>query len=162
VRGNRLPLALNTCHYIALEKLAGELEISFVAAAELMLNFGLYSAGRLSDEDFKPLDARYRRPLKKVVEENKANRENSHLSKLELEKRKGDQALEEARKIKVAKDVDSQNRYFKEVLAQWDIHDLNWQIKQIASAKNYPDLECAKLIIAKDCDTISQKEGGEK
>ena len=152
MRGNRLPLALNTCHYIALEKLAGELEISFLAATELMLNFGLYSAGRLSDEDFKPLDARYRRPLKEIVEEKKAKRENTHLSKLELEKRKRDQALEEARKLQVVKDAESTNKYFKEVLAQWDIHDLNWQIKQIASAKNHPDLECAKLIIAKEED----------
>jgi hypothetical protein len=47
------------------------------------------------------------------------------------------------------------------MLEQWNFHtDLNWRIKAISEAKKYPDLECAKLLIAKekDRDIIFQEE----
>jgi len=52
----------------------------------------------------------------------------------------------------------------KGMLEQWDIHtDLDWRTRAIAYAKKYPDLEYAKLLIAKEkaCDIISQEGKGE-
>lgn len=154
-------LALNAAHTIALAKLQGSLEISKCAAVELALNQGLFDLGVLSPGNYEVFDARYKRKLEDIIMENKAKRENSHIPKLELEKQK--QALcqgaaqketDKAYMVKIAATL-------KGMWEQWDSHtDLAWRIKTIAFAKKYPELEYAKLLIAKEqkCDIISQGE----
>ncbi len=74
-------------------------------------------------------------------------KENSHTPVLVIQKQKDQQTLEK------------ENRYFHDVLQQWDSHpDISWRVKAIQYAKKYPGLEYAKLLIAKEnCDSISQE-----
>ena len=65
----------------------------------------------------------------------------------------------EQEKSQFLKDKDKQ---LKGMLESWDLEHLNpnWHEKAVAEAKKFPDLEYAKLLIAKgkkDCD-ISQEE----
>lgn len=156
------PLCINAAHDIAIAKLRGKLEIGKGAAIQLCLNMSLFNLGVLSEEDYKIFDLRYRRKLIDIIEENKFKRENSHLSKLELEKLKQKNIALESEKQKetVLSDLD---KMFKGQLEQWDDHDLNWKIRVVSFAKKYPENEYAKQIVAKenDGDIISQtsKEG---
>jgi hypothetical protein len=123
-----------------------KLECSKSAAVLFALNEGLFKEGVLSQEDHDLLAKRYGRKLKDVIA---AGREDSHKPVLSLEQLKQKQALEQKDKV------------FRGILEQWNIHtDLSWRIKVISDAKKYPDLEYAKMLIAKgqECDIISQGE----
>ncbi len=149
---------LNAAHYLGIAKLMGELEIGKSAALQLALNQGLHDFNVLTDEEYLILDARYRRKLKDIIEENRVKRENSHLPKVELEK------LKRAEHEKCQQEVVIQlkEKQLRGMWEQWDLHtDLNWRIKVVAEAKKYPDLEYAKKLILKgeQCDIISQGAG---
>ena len=64
-----------------------KLEIGKSAAILLTINRGLFEFEALSEEEFNLLDARYRRPLKEIIEANKQKREPSHTPVLELAKK---------------------------------------------------------------------------
>lgn len=150
-------IALNAAHTIALAKLQGKLEISKCAAVELALNKGLLELGVLSSEDYEIFDVRYKRKLVDIIAENKAKRENSHLSKFELEKLKRVQYLTSAQKMKADEQLDGINAALKGMYEQWNSHDLNWKIRTIKYAKKHPEDEYAKLLIGKEkeCDNVS-------
>jgi hypothetical protein len=66
----------------------GGLEISKPAAVLLAINEGLYRLNVISEDDYRLLDARYRRPLKDVIAERQGNKEPSHVPVLTIEKMK--------------------------------------------------------------------------
>lgn len=159
VRQHMWTVALNAAHDVALSKLQGDLEISKNYSVELALNQGLFNLGVLSREDFEIFDKRYRQKYVDVVAENKEKRENSHLPKLELEKQKRAQCQSGAQKEKENADFAKAAVSLKGMWEQWDLHtNLAWKLKTIAYGRKFPDLEYAKLLIAKEkeCDTISQ------
>jgi hypothetical protein len=148
------PVMLNATFYVGITKLQARLECSKSAAILYALNDGLLLNGAISEEDHELLVRRYGRKLKDVIAEGK---ENSHVSKLELERKK--------RQAMFCPQKDSSDlqitRLLRGIWEQWDTHiDLAWRIKKIAYAKEYPDNEFAKLIISKEkeCDIISQGE----
>jgi hypothetical protein len=151
-------IALNGSHEIAIAKLMGNLEISKNYAVELALNKGLFELGVLRSEDYTILDERYKHKLVDMIAENKANRENSHIPKLELEKQKREKCQASVQKLKEESKLLDLERLFKGILEQWDEHPLEWKIKQITYAKKHSDLKFAKLVIDKEneCDIISQ------
>lgn len=122
------------------------LECSKSAAVLYALNEGLFKEGVISKEDYELLQKRYGRKLKDVIA---AGREDSHKPVLTLEQEKQKKFLER------------KESQFKGQLQQWDIHpDLNWRVKVVTEAEKYPELEFARLLVAKgkECDIISQKE----
>lgn len=154
------PVFLSAPHYLAIAKLMGELGIGKSAALELTINRGLFDLGALSKEDFELFDLRYRRKLVDIINENKAKREDSHLPKLELEKKRKERLMATVHQVIPRDKLEGTAATLRGMLEQWEIHtDLGWRIRTIAYAKGYPDNEFAKLIIAKEkeCDNISQE-----
>ena len=148
---------LNAVFYVGVTKLSARLECSKSAAILYALNEGLKNEEVISQEDHDLLKQRYGRKLKDVIAEGK---ENSHISKLELERRKRIEKLQAA--FQIVKPEDPQEvtkNILKGKYEQWDSHpDSAWRIKTIAYAKKYPENEHSKLIIAKETkrDIISQ------
>ena len=142
------PVMLNATFYVGVTKLSARLECSKSAAILYALNEGLYKEGVISEEDLGLLAQRYGRKLKDVIA---AGREDSHKPVLTLEQLKKKELLEQ------------KNEQFRRMLEDWAYpgHDLTWRIKAISGAEKYPDLEYAKLLIAKrkECDIISQGLG---
>jgi hypothetical protein len=151
---------LNASFYVAISKIMAKLEISKSAAILYALNDGLFLNDAMSAEDHELLNLRYGRKLKEVISENQIAKENSHIPKLELERQKREQIKTSFEKLQEESKLSDLDRIFKRQLEEWDTRDLPWKIKAIAYAKKHSDLQYAKLIIAKDCDIISQKEGG--
>jgi hypothetical protein len=126
-------LALNASFTIAVAKIQAKYEVGKSAALLYALNRGLYEEGVLSEEEFVLFRQRYSRKLKDVIAEGRGD---THKSVLEKQKEQDETC--------------KQNIIFKQVLDQWDIHtDINWRFSWIQKAKQHPDLEYAKLLIAK-------------
>lgn len=122
-------------HYLGTNALSAELKIGKYAAILLALNEGLHVLGKVSDDEYKLLDQRYRRPLQKIIDENRVRRENSHVQVVTLEKEK---------RLLASKD-----HQFKGMLAQWAQHkDLQWRSRALADAEKYKDkLSSAKALL---------------
>jgi hypothetical protein len=148
---------LNATFYVGITKLQALFEISKSAAILYALNDGLFLNGSISEEDHDVLAKRYSRKLKEVIAEGK---ENSHISKLELEKQKRVQCQSSAQKETEKNRLANVAFILKGCWEQWDSHTgLEWRLKTVAYAKKYPDMDYAKRLIAKekDCDIISQQ-----
>ncbi|MGA2680882.1 MAG: hypothetical protein ABSF44_03675 [Candidatus Bathyarchaeia archaeon] len=135
-----------------------DLGIGKSAALELAINRGLFELHAISKEDFELLDIRYRRKLIDIIAENKAERENTHLPKLELEKQKREKLQTLAHQVIPKEKLESAAVALKGIYENWDLepykNDLSWKIRQLAYAKKYPENEFAKLIIAKEGSAI--------
>ena len=153
------PVMLNATFYVGITKLEARLECSMSAAILYVINEGLLKEGVISQEDHDLLKQRYGRKLKDVVAEAQVRRENSHISKLELERQKRELCQASARKTEEESQLEKVNVTLKGSYEQWSDHDLAWKIKTLAYAKKYPELEYARLIIVKekDCDIISRE-----
>jgi hypothetical protein len=151
---------LNAEHYLAIAKMMGDLGIGKSAAIQLALNRGLHDLGVLSLENYDLLDARYRRPLLEIIAENKTKRENSHLSKIEIEKQKKELVQAAFHPVKSQDPIEANKATLKGMYEQWEDHpDIVWRIRTVNYAKKYPEDEYAKKLIGKDCDNISQGKG---
>jgi len=144
---------------VGLSKIMAKYEISKSAAVLLMITGKLYEEGAISQEVMDLFSQRYRRRLVEIAKE---GRENSHLSKLEIEKQKRSQCQASAQQAISKEKLEGVAAAFRGIYENWDREpyksDLNWKIKNLAYAKKHPEFEFARLIIAKDCDTISPKE----
>lgn len=150
------PVMLNATFYVGLTKLCARLECSKSAAILYALNDGLFLNGAITEEDHDLLAKRYSRKLKDVIAQGK---ENSHISKLDLEKQKQALCQSGVMKEKEKTDLAKVAAALKGMWEQWDLHtDLVWRIRTVAYAKKYPEQEYAKLLIGKEktCDIISQ------
>jgi hypothetical protein len=147
---------LNIAFYVGISKLQARLECSKSAAILYALNEGLYKEGAISIEDYELLTQRYGRKLKDVIA---AGKENSHISKLELEKQKREQCQKGAFQNKTQEQLNDINHTLELLFKNWpDRTDLSWRSKAVNYAKKYPNLNYAKLLIEKECDIISHKE----
>lgn len=153
------PVMLNATFYVGITKLEARLECSKSAAILYALNEGLFKEGVISQEDHDLLAQRYGRKLKDVIVENQLSKENSHLSKLDIEKRKRELIQASAQKAKTDEILAGSNSALKGMFEQWEDHkELNWRLKAVAYAKKFPENEFAKLLIEKEQgDIISQK-----
>jgi hypothetical protein len=152
------PVMLNATFYVGITKLQARLECSKSAAILYALNEGLYKEGVISIEDYELLTQRYGRKLKEVIA---AGKENSHISKLELEKQKREQCQTGALQAQTQEQLNNIDRNLKLLLEEWPKRpDLSWRIKAVNYAKKHSDLNYAKLLIEKEkeCDIISHKE----
>ncbi len=126
-------LALNACFSIATAKVQAKYEIGKSAALLYVLNRGFFEEGVISKEEFDLFSQRYSRKLKDVIA---AGRGDTHKPVMEIQKEQAELA--------------QQNNMFKQVLEQWSLHpDVNWRFGWVQKAKKYPELEYAKLLIAK-------------
>jgi hypothetical protein len=150
------PVMLNATFYVGITKLCARLECSKSAAILYALNDGLFLNGTIDEGDHDLLALRYGRKLKDVIAQGK---ENSHIPKLELEKQKKEQCQALARKTEEESQLEKVNVTLKGKCEQWSVHDLTWKIKTLSYAKKHPELEYARLIIAKEkeCDIISRE-----
>lgn len=130
---------LNAPMIVALARVQAKYEISKSAAVLATLNEGLHSLGAISEDDYELLKKRYLlRKLRDIIEEGKTKREPSHVSVIDIERRKEQKLLE---------DKDST---FKNVLKDWDLdhpHKPNWRANWISEAKKYPQLPHAQKIL---------------
>lgn len=155
------PVMLNATFYVGITKLSASLECSKSAAILFALNEGLMKENVISQEDYELLKQRYGRKLKDVITEAQIKKENSHIPKLELEKKKQEQTQNLIRQEIHADQKEKQvDLTLKGVLEVWTQHDVSWQVKQLNYAKKYPENQYAKQIIAKEkeCDIISRPE----
>ena len=90
-RNHILPIAMPAEFLVGLSKIQAKYEISIFAAALKLINEGLHLEGVISQEEYSLFNQRYKR---KMVDMAKEGRENSHIPKLELEKKKAQERLE--------------------------------------------------------------------
>lgn len=153
------PVMLNATFYVGITKLSASLECSKSAAILFALNEGLRKENVISQEDYELLKQRYGRKLKDVITESQVSKENSHISKLELERQKRAEIIA---KINDQKPGLSQNEkniklVLKGMVEDWDRHkdlnnpaDLKWRANAIKFAEDHPDNENAKILLAKE------------
>jgi len=127
---------LSVPHYLGVNRLSASLEIGKHAALLLALNQGLHKLGMISDEDYEPLDRRYRRKLKDIIAQSQLKPESHHVPVVSLEKQK-EQLL-----------LDRKNLQFLGMLGQWDLHkDPEWRRSAAENADKYLDkLESARAL----------------
>ena len=122
--------------YSAWIKLQADKDLGRTYAGLLPFVEGLYRLGYLSPVVYEEYIRKYSQPLNV----------------------KNEQTSDEKKQSEFLKEKDKQ---FKGMLESWDLehYNLNWHEKAVAEAKKFPNLEYAKLLIAKgkDCDVISQE-----
>lgn len=160
-RANLHPVALNTDHYLALVSLQNDLKIGKSASIQLMLNLGLYTAGYINQETFEIFKARYSKPLKEIVEENRRKKENSHIPKKAIELQKNREDLDKQQLEAKAQAQSADDRVFKAQLEDWEKRDFDWRLKTYKYAKKHPENAFALQIIAKaeNSDICRTSEG---
>ena len=111
---------------MAVVKLQADREIGKAFAVLHGLTEGLFRMGYLSREDYDPLIQRYSRKHVDVMKEKRAERENSHVPVLTLEKQREKQFL------------DQKNRQFLGQISQWREHPSpEWRKKVIVDAEKF-------------------------
>lgn len=112
--------------YVGFIKLQADKGLGRSYAGLLLLTEGLYRLGYISKAVYDEHVKKYSQPLGNAK------------PVLSLEQEKSKQFLEQ------------KERQFRGQLEQWEDHpDLNWRVKVVAEAEKYPDIECAKLLVAK-------------
>jgi len=148
-RPNLHPLALTTEHYLAVISVQNDLKIGKSASILLMVNLGLFTAGYIDEKTFEVFKARYSKPLKEIVEENRRKKENSHIPKKEVELQKTREELSKQQLETKAQIQSVDDRVFKAQLEEWETRDFNWRLKTYRYAKKHPENSFALQIIAK-------------
>jgi hypothetical protein len=156
-RGHVHPVALPAQLDIGIARLRGQLENGKSSAILLMITEGLNARKLIEPETYKIFSKRYSRKLQDIIEENKKNRENSHLSKFEIERRKNEekelyQIQCQNGLLKQEEEIAQQqvDKTLKGMLEQWETHNLNWRIKAIGYAKKHTESPYSPLLVAKE------------
>lgn len=107
-------------------KLQADKDLGRAYAALLPFTEGLYRLGYIPQEVYEENITKYSQSLTPSKTEQKTNEQNQLV---EVEKQ------------------------LTGMLEQWDLHNLQWQLKTIAYAKKHSNLEPAKKIIAKESES---------